>query len=72
MKLKQLLLLCIVAFVDFASAANPQCGKDSTSDKWSWAVNLRYWPEDRYLGVGSLISEKHVLTGDKIIYRKIF
>lgn len=67
MKMKQFLVICIVAFVDLGSAVNFQCGRDSTSNKWSWAVNLEYWPQDRFLGVGSLLSEKHVLTGDVII-----
>lgn len=33
-------------------------------NSWPWLVAFKYWPDDKLQCSGTLISEKHVLTGE--------
>lgn len=40
---------------------------ETNSHEWPWLTAFVYWPDLEYFCGGSLISEKHVLTGEKLI-----
>ena len=41
-------------------------GKKTTQNAWPWLVALIYMPKKRLFCGGSIISKRHVLTGEKI------
>ena len=36
---------------------------ETKKSEWPWLVAFIYWPESKFFCAGSLISEKHVLSG---------
>jgi secreted trypsin-like serine protease len=79
MKFKEIFLLAItISFVlGFPDANNKQCKKKEGNEiksrlfggdraekgDWRWVVAFKHWPSGNYFCGGSLISNRHVLSG---------
>jgi hypothetical protein len=52
-----------------SSTTIPKCGfvmdkQDTNYNAWPWFVALEFWPSAQFFCSGSLISNKHVLSGE--------
>jgi secreted trypsin-like serine protease len=78
MKFKEifLLLITICCVSGFPSSSNEQCkkgsggvvglivgGEKATAGDWRWVVAFKYRPSGKYFCGGSLISNRHILSG---------
>lgn len=46
-------------------------GRIAEPQKWPWLAALYYVPEDKFYCAGTLISERHVVTGKRISFSEI-
>lgn len=80
MKLKITSVVLALIFCSFAQVqgAKDTCGKSERSDSenqvksWPWIVALKYWPENKFLCSGFLVSENVVVAGKNIISTSVF
>jgi secreted trypsin-like serine protease len=59
----------LVSTACFGFASSIKGGNRVQKGEWPWKVAFFYQPEEKYICGGSLISDKHVLSGKNILQK---